>query len=187
MGITEILFVSDNYHDREEMIASSRRLLDMAHVKYNVQVQSPTPAHMHITVLQLSLPVGWLSSLSHSDIVRYYSDLCQCDVEFLFFTHRQYVPPKPIVTINFSSIDDSLCNKGCKTSSWFVTVCEERSPSTDKQWPILTLTSHHTHDTHTHTHTHTHHYTVFVAGLINYSMFCFVVILNFPKHLWYEC
>ena len=32
-GINEVLFVSDKYHDNEEMIAS-RRLLDMAGVQY---------------------------------------------------------------------------------------------------------------------------------------------------------
>ena len=32
-GIKEVLFVSDKYHNNEEMIAS-RRLLDMAGVKY---------------------------------------------------------------------------------------------------------------------------------------------------------
>lgn len=53
-GIKEVLFVSDKYHNNEEMIAS-RRLLDMAGVKY-----------------------------------------------------RQYVPLRKIITIDFSSIDNSV-------------------------------------------------------------------------------
>ena len=85
--LAEVVYFSDKYHDKPEMIAS-RRLLDMAKVKCR---------YICIVLIHtLNMCIVCILSIVVFN--------CCCSL----CVHRQFVPQRKLVTIDFSSIDDGL-------------------------------------------------------------------------------